>query len=85
MNQGNTAQHQQAGRAAAQAKQAAAQARIQALLEDLEFLMHPDLGGETNPDVIAARVGYTKKTSLARILHRHGHHELGRQFWRTAR
>ena len=63
-------------------KQAQARTRLEGVLEDLEFLMHPDLGGETNPDVIARRVGYPKKASLARYLHRHAQHERGKQFER---
>lgn len=52
------------------------------LLEDLAELMDPNFGGETNPDRIAARLGYAKKASLARRLHNHGYHELARIFRR---
>jgi hypothetical protein len=54
--------------------------RLEYLLEDLAELMDPDFGGETNPDAIAKRLGYAKKTSLGRKLHRWGHHELARLF-----
>ena len=66
-------------------RQANARERVEALVDDIEFLMHPDLGGETNPDRIASRVGYPNKLSLARLLYRHGYRKLAFKFESTGR
>ena len=56
--------------------------RAAGVVEDIEFMMKR---GETNPDVLAKRVGYPKKTSLERYLYRHGYRELAHQFSRYKR
>lgn len=48
----------------------AAQAKIDGLVEDIEFLAHPDLGGVRSPMVLAERLGYKHPRNIARRLYR---------------
>jgi hypothetical protein len=57
--------------------------RAAELVEDIEFLTHPDKGGERNPEVLLQRLGYTNPLSLARRLHRKGYHGVANVFERV--
>lgn len=85
MTNGNASQRQiEAWRSnavrAREARLVKAEREFRWLLEDLAELMDLNFCGETDPDVIARRLGYAKKTSLSRKLYRHGEKELARVF-----
>ena len=63
-------------------RQATWNRRAADLVEDIEFLAHPDKGGVRNPYTFLARLGYTNPLSLARRLHRRGYHRVAGPFER---
>jgi hypothetical protein len=63
-------------------RQATWNQRAADLVEDIEFLAHPDKGGERNPMRLLQRLGYTNPLSLARRLHRRGYHRVAGVFER---
>jgi hypothetical protein len=52
------------------------------LVEDIEFLVHPDKGGVRSPVVLLARLGYRNPLSLARRLYRWGYSPIANVFER---